>query len=114
MLSSAIPVDGRRQAYAEALAKAKVEEEAMAATERAREAAEAAKKLEEEVKKLSEQESRAAYLAEEAREKAEAAGIEKLQNIASAPLLNDSNALQYLNILCRVNGEILESRTSTL
>lgn len=83
-LFSAIPVDGRRQAYAEALAKAKVEEEAMAATERAREAAEAAKKLEEEVKKLSEQEARAAYLAEEAREKAEAAGtsMESLMNQA--------------------------------
>ncbi|XWS71649.1 hypothetical protein CRYUN_Cryun03dG0156400 [Craigia yunnanensis] len=73
-LFSAIPEDGRRKAYAEALAKAKAEEEAKTAAEKAREAADAAKKLEEEVKKLSEQEARAASLAEEAQEKAEAAG----------------------------------------
>ncbi|XVF05457.1 hypothetical protein REPUB_Repub05bG0173800 [Reevesia pubescens] len=73
-LFSAIPEDGRRKAYAEALAKVKAEEEAKAAAENAREAAGAAKKLEEEVKKLSEQEARAASLAEEAQEKAEAAG----------------------------------------
>lgn len=44
------------------------------ASDKAREAAEAAKKLEEDMKKLSEQEVQAASLAEEAREKAEAAG----------------------------------------
>lgn len=71
---SAIPEDGRRKAYAEALAKAKAEEEATVAAEKAREAAEATKKLEEEVKKLSKQEARATSLAEEAQEKAEAAG----------------------------------------
>lgn len=70
----AIPEDGRRKEYAEVLAKAKAEEEALKASEKARKAAEATKKLEEEVKKLSEQESQAATLAEEAREKAEAAG----------------------------------------
>ncbi|EHA8590272.1 protein PLASTID TRANSCRIPTIONALLY ACTIVE 16, chloroplastic [Cocos nucifera] len=73
-LFSAIPEDGRRKAYAEAVAKAKAEKEAIIASERAREAAEAAKKLEEDMKKLSEQEVQAASLAEEAREKAEAAG----------------------------------------
>ncbi|XP_007016331.2 PREDICTED: protein plastid transcriptionally active 16, chloroplastic [Theobroma cacao] len=73
-LFSAIPEDGRRKAYAEALAKAKAEEEATVAAEKAREAAEATKKLEEEVKKLSKQEARATSLAEEAQEKAEAAG----------------------------------------
>ncbi|KAJ8636663.1 hypothetical protein MRB53_010930 [Persea americana] len=73
-LFGAIPEDGRRKEYAEVLAKAKAEEEALKASEKAREAAVATKKLEEEVKKLSEQESRAATLAEEAREKAEAAG----------------------------------------
>ncbi|KAK3018623.1 hypothetical protein RJ639_003492 [Escallonia herrerae] len=73
-LFSAIPEDGRRKALAEALAKAKAEEEAIKATEKAREAAEAAKKLEEEVKKLEQQEVRAASLAEEAQEKAAAAG----------------------------------------
>lgn len=67
-------MDGRRKAYAEALEKAKAEEEARVAAERAREAAEATKKLEEEVKKLSEEEARAASLAEEAQEKAVAAG----------------------------------------
>ncbi|KAK4779785.1 hypothetical protein SAY87_015891 [Trapa incisa] len=74
-LFSAIPEDGRRRAYAEALAKAKAEEEALVAAEKAREAAVIAKKLEEEVKKLSQQEATAANLAEEALEKAEAAGI---------------------------------------
>lgn len=73
-LFGAIPEDGRRKAYAESLAKAKAEEEAKTAAEKAREAAEEAKKLEEEVKKLSEKEARAATLAEEAQEKAEAAG----------------------------------------
>lgn len=71
---SIIPEDGRRKAYAEALAKAKAEEEAMKASESARQAAEAAKKLGEEVKKLEEQEARAASLAEQAEEKAAAAG----------------------------------------
>lgn len=73
--SSAIPEDGRRKEYKEALAKAKAEEEARIAAEKAQEAAEVAKKLEEEVKKLSEQEAKATSLAEEAKEKAEAAGI---------------------------------------
>ncbi|CAK9166297.1 unnamed protein product [Ilex paraguariensis] len=73
-LFSAIPEDGRRKAFAEALAKAKAEEEAINATESAREAAKATKKLEEEVKKLEEQEVRAANLAEKAQEKAAAAG----------------------------------------
>ncbi|GAB2214755.1 hypothetical protein Droror1_Dr00019118 [Drosera rotundifolia] len=83
-LFSVVPVDGRRQAYADALAKAKAKEEAIRASEIAREAAEVAKKLEEEVKKLSEQEARAATLAEEAKEKAEAAGtsVENLLNKA--------------------------------
>ncbi|XP_026663725.1 protein PLASTID TRANSCRIPTIONALLY ACTIVE 16, chloroplastic [Phoenix dactylifera] len=73
-LFSAIPEDGRRKAYAEALAKAKAEEEAIIASEKAREAAEAAKKVEEEMKKLSEKEAQAASVAEKARERAEAAG----------------------------------------
>lgn len=81
---SAIPEDGRRKAYAESRAKAKAEEEATIAAEKAREAAEATKKLEEEVKKLSAQEARAASLAEEAQEKAEVAGasVETLLNKA--------------------------------
>ncbi|KAL0389091.1 UNVERIFIED_CONTAM: protein PLASTID TRANSCRIPTIONALLY ACTIVE 16, chloroplastic [Sesamum calycinum] len=73
-LFGAIPEDGRRKAYAEALAKAKAEEEAIKASDQAREAAEATRKLEEEVKKLEEQEARAANLAAEAQKKAEAAG----------------------------------------
>ncbi|KAA8549316.1 hypothetical protein F0562_001000 [Nyssa sinensis] len=83
-LFSAIPEDGRRKAYAEALAKAEAEEEAIKASEKAREAANAAKKLEEEVKKLEKQEAWAAGLAEEAQEKAAAAGtsVENLLNKA--------------------------------
>ncbi|WOL06942.1 protein plastid transcriptionally active 16, chloroplastic [Canna indica] len=49
-LFGAIPEDGRRRAYAEAMAKAKAEEAQLAA-EKAREAEEASKKLEGEVKK---------------------------------------------------------------
>lgn len=78
---SAIPEDGRRKAYVDALAKAKAEEEAIKAseeareaTEQAREASEAARKLEEEVKKLKQEEARASNVASEARKKAEAAG----------------------------------------
>ncbi|KAJ6819160.1 protein plastid transcriptionally active 16, chloroplastic [Iris pallida] len=99
-LFSAIPEDGRRKAYAEAVAKAKAEEEALTASERARDASEAAKKLEVEVKKLSEQEAEAAKklkveakklsvqeaeaasLAKEARAKVEAAGF-TLENFLS-------------------------------
>ncbi|KAJ7980810.1 protein plastid transcriptionally active 16, chloroplastic [Quillaja saponaria] len=73
-LFSGIPEDGRRKTYAEALEKAKAAEEARIAGEKAREAAEAANKLEEQVKKLSEQEAQAASLANEAQEKADAAG----------------------------------------
>ncbi|PON75616.1 hypothetical protein PanWU01x14_042410 [Parasponia andersonii] len=53
---------------------AKAEEEARIAAEKAWEAAVAAKKLEEEVKNLYEKEAQAASLAEEAQEKADAAG----------------------------------------
>ncbi|GAV78307.1 NAD_binding_10 domain-containing protein [Cephalotus follicularis] len=74
-LFSAIPEDGRRKTYKEVLAKANAEVEAKIAVEKAREAAEAAKKLEEEVQKLSEQEAKATSLAEEAEEKAKAAGV---------------------------------------
>ncbi|MCL7049870.1 hypothetical protein MKW94_000979 [Papaver nudicaule] len=83
-LFSAIPEDGRRKAYAEAIAKAKAEEEAIIAAERAREAAEATKKLTEEVQKLSEQEARATTLAKDAQQKAAAAGtsMENLVNRA--------------------------------
>ncbi|KAI3450346.1 hypothetical protein Pfo_007011 [Paulownia fortunei] len=83
-LFSAIPEDGRRKAYAEAIAKAKAEEEAIKASEQAREAADAARKLEEEVKKLEQEEARAASLATEAQKKAEAAGasVESLLNKA--------------------------------
>ncbi|KAJ6309879.1 hypothetical protein OIU76_014759 [Salix suchowensis] len=70
-LFCAIPEDGRRKVYAEALAKAKAEEETRVAAEKA---SEAAKMVEEEVKKLSGQEAKASSLAEEAQEKAEAAG----------------------------------------
>lgn len=55
------------------MAKAKAEEEASAASEKAQKAAEAAKKLEGEVKRLSEQEAEAATLAKEVKAKAEAA-----------------------------------------
>ncbi|PKU79183.1 Protein TIC 62, chloroplastic [Dendrobium catenatum] len=71
---SAIPEDGRRKAYAEALAKAKAEEEAIIASEKVLEAETATKKLEEEVKKLSKQQAQAASLAKEAQARAEAAG----------------------------------------
>ncbi|KAM1226849.1 hypothetical protein ACFX13_006271 [Malus domestica] len=83
-LFSTIPEDERRKAYAIMVAKAKAEEEAIIAAERAREAAEATKKLEEEVKKLTEQEARSTNLAEDAQVKAEAAGasIDSLLNKA--------------------------------
>ncbi|KAJ9146701.1 hypothetical protein P3X46_028934 [Hevea brasiliensis] len=83
-LFSAIPEDRRRKAYAETLAKARAEEEARVAAEKARDAADAAKKLKEEVKKLSQQEAKATSLAEDAQEKAEAAGtsVENLLNRA--------------------------------
>ncbi|OVA15586.1 hypothetical protein BVC80_9033g58 [Macleaya cordata] len=99
-LFSVIPEDGRRKAYAEAIAKAKAEEEAIKASERAREAAEAAKKLEEEVKKLSEQEARATSLAKEAKEKAEAAGtsMETLLNRAKGI----SAGLSWENLSSRI------------
>lgn len=80
---STIPEDGRRKAYAEAIAKAKAEEEAKIAAERANEAANATKKLEEEVKKLSEQDARASSLAEEAQVKAEAAGGASIDGLLS-------------------------------
>ncbi|KAI3987049.1 hypothetical protein MKX01_036839 [Papaver californicum] len=83
-LFSAIPEDGRRKAKAEAIAKAKAEEEAIKAAEMASEAAEAAKKLTQEVQKLSDQEARATNLAKDAQQKAEAAGtsMENLMNKA--------------------------------
>uniref|UniRef100_A0A7N0UIT6 NAD(P)-binding domain-containing protein n=1 Tax=Kalanchoe fedtschenkoi TaxID=63787 RepID=A0A7N0UIT6_KALFE len=81
-LFSLIPEDGRRQAYAEAAAAAKAEEEALLAAQKAVEAAEAAKKLEEEVQKLSAVEAKAASLADEAQKKAAEAGA-SLESIMS-------------------------------
>ncbi|KAK3206340.1 hypothetical protein Dsin_020386 [Dipteronia sinensis] len=78
-LFSGIAEDGRRAAYAEAIAKAKAEEEASVAAEKAREAVKATRKLEEEVKKLSEQEARAASGKEKADQAADgAASVETL------------------------------------
>lgn len=73
-LFSVIPMDERRKEYAEAIAKAKAEEELIKAAEQAREAAEAKRRLEEEMKRLAEEEARTASLAEEAKQKAEEAG----------------------------------------
>lgn len=73
-LFSLIPEDGRRQAYAEAVAAAKAEEEAINAAQKAAEAAVVAKKLKDEVNKLTVEEAKAASLAEEAQKKAAAAG----------------------------------------
>lgn len=64
---SAIPEDGRRKAYADALAKARAEEDDLAASERARDAAEAAKMLEE-------KKAQVAGFADEAKAKAAEAG----------------------------------------
>ncbi|KAK9127009.1 hypothetical protein Scep_015855 [Stephania cephalantha] len=71
-----IPEDGRRKAYAEALAKAKAEEEANIASEKARDAATATKKMKEEVKRVSSDKEAApvASLAQDAQKSAEAAG----------------------------------------
>ncbi|KAH7667946.1 P-loop containing nucleoside triphosphate hydrolase protein [Dioscorea alata] len=68
---SAIREDGRRKAYAEAVAKANAEE-ALIAAERARETEAATKKLKEEVKKASAKEFQADSIAKEAQEKAAA------------------------------------------
>ncbi|EOA23234.1 hypothetical protein CARUB_v10016927mg [Capsella rubella] len=74
-LFSVIPEDGRRKVYADAIAKARAEEEAKVAAERAREAAEEAKELEKQMQKLSSKEAEAASLAEDAKQKADAVGI---------------------------------------
>ncbi|CAN8268278.1 unnamed protein product [Cochlearia groenlandica] len=74
-LFSLIPEDGRRKVYADAIAKAKAEEEAKSAADKAREAAEEAKELKRQMLKLSEKEAEAASLAEDAKQKAENAGI---------------------------------------
>ncbi|XP_057789916.1 protein PLASTID TRANSCRIPTIONALLY ACTIVE 16, chloroplastic [Salvia miltiorrhiza] len=73
-LLSAIPVDGRRKAYAEVLAKEKAEEEALRATEQARKTAEAVRKPEEDVAK---EEDLASGLAAEA-----GASVESFLNTA--------------------------------
>ncbi|KAK7262498.1 hypothetical protein RJT34_30072 [Clitoria ternatea] len=83
-LFSTIPEDGRRKAYAESVEKAKAEEEARVAVEKDRETAEKSKTSEEQVKKLSQKEARAASLAQDPQEMAEAAGasVENLLNKA--------------------------------
>ncbi|TXG74148.1 hypothetical protein EZV62_002727 [Acer yangbiense] len=111
-LFSGIAEDGRRAAYAEAIAKAKAEEEASVAVERAREAADASRKLEEEVKKLSEQEARAASLAEQAQEKADqatggAASVETLISKAkgiSSGISWEKLSTQFASAVQKPNG----------
>lgn len=62
-LLSAIPTDGRKEAFAEAQAKAKAEEEARMAVENTRREKELADQLEAEAKKLAEKEAEATELA---------------------------------------------------
>ncbi|KAK1357222.1 protein plastid transcriptionally active 16, chloroplastic [Heracleum sosnowskyi] len=76
-LFSLIPEDGRRKAYAEKVAKAKVEEATIKANEKAQEAAAAAKKLKEEVKILESQDAQTDNFADKAQEKA-SASVENL------------------------------------
>ncbi|KAK4849952.1 hypothetical protein QYF36_002389 [Acer negundo] len=110
-LFSGIAEDGRRAAYAEAIAKAKAEEASLAA-EKAREAAEASRKLEEDVKKLSKQESRAASLAEQAQEKADqaaggAASVETLISKAkdiSSGISWEKLSTQFASAVQKPNG----------
>ncbi|KAJ6691822.1 PROTEIN PLASTID TRANSCRIPTIONALLY ACTIVE 16 CHLOROPLASTIC [Salix purpurea] len=90
-LFSAIPEDGRRKVYAEALAKAKAEEETRVAAEKASEAA----------KMLEEEEAKASSLAEEAQEKAESAGasvenfLSKAKEVGSGVLLGKNSAPRF-------------------
>ncbi|GFP91198.1 protein tic 62 chloroplastic [Phtheirospermum japonicum] len=94
-LLSAIPEDGRRKAYAEALAKAKAEEEAMRASEQAREAAEA-------------EEVRASSRATEAQKNAEAAGasVEGLLSKAKGVTLSWENlSSQLKSAVQKTDGE---------
>lgn len=117
--ASAIPEDGRRKAYKEAIAKAKAEEEALVASERAREAADMAKKLEEEVKKLSEQEARAANLAEEARRKAVEAGASMESILAKAKGLSgdfswDKLGSQFATAIAQRSEEVPKTQIATV
>ncbi|CAN1150567.1 Protein PLASTID TRANSCRIPTIONALLY ACTIVE 16, chloroplastic [Linum perenne] len=120
-LFSAIPEDGRRKAYADALEKAKAEEEARTAAEKAREAAVTAKKLEQEVKKLSEQEAKATSLADEAQKKAEAAGVsvgdmvEKAKGIGSAAGFSwEKLSSQLTTAVQNAGGEIPKVQIATV
>ncbi|KAL5991779.1 hypothetical protein ACLOJK_012690 [Asimina triloba] len=92
-LFSAIPEDGRRKAYAEALAKAKAEEEALTTSKKAEEAA---KKLEEGAKKLQEQDAEATSLAEEARVRAVAVGSSLDDFVGKAKDLSSSFSWEKL------------------
>ncbi|KAL8089622.1 hypothetical protein AgCh_039193 [Apium graveolens] len=76
-LFSLIAEDGRRKAYAEKVAKAKVEEATIKANEKAQEAAVAAKKLKEEVNMLESQDAQTDNFADKAQEKA-SASVENL------------------------------------
>ncbi|KAL1827527.1 hypothetical protein DCAR_0206680 [Daucus carota subsp. sativus] len=76
-LFSLIPEDGRRKAYAEEIAKAKVEEATIKAKEKAKEAAAAAQELKEEVKSLESQDAKTDNLANKAQEQA-SASVESL------------------------------------
>lgn len=76
-LFSLIPEDGRRKAYAEKVAKAKIEEATIKANEKAQEAAAAAKKLKEEVKILESQDAQTDNFADKAQENA-SASVENL------------------------------------
>ncbi|CAA6661728.1 unnamed protein product [Spirodela intermedia] len=118
-LFSAIPEDGRRKAYKEAVAKAKAEEEAVIASEKAREAADMAKKLEEEMKKLSEQEARAANLADEARKKALEAGASMESILAKAKGISgdfswDKLGSQFATAIAQRSEEIPKTQVATV
>ncbi|CAI9106847.1 OLC1v1006080C1 [Oldenlandia corymbosa var. corymbosa] len=111
-LFSTIPEDGRRKAYAEALEKAKQEEEAIRATEEAREAAAALKKRESELKKTEKEESETPDLAKEAQGSAVAAGasVESLLNRAKG----FSSGISWQKLSSQLKTEKEESETPDL
>ncbi|XP_071916609.1 protein PLASTID TRANSCRIPTIONALLY ACTIVE 16, chloroplastic-like [Coffea arabica] len=103
-LFTIIPEDGRRKAYAEALAKARKEEEATRATEKSRLAAEAAKMRKEELKKLAKQEAEAASFAEQAQEKAAAAGVSVESLLSKAQGI--SSGLSWENLSSQLKSAV--------
>ncbi|GLJ41489.1 hypothetical protein SUGI_0858630 [Cryptomeria japonica] len=127
-LLSAIPTDGRKEAYVEAQARAKAEEDARIAAENERQAKELVSQLEAEAKRLAGQEAKATQLADQVKTvagtasidyfvgKAKEFGIDLFGNKTGTQVIKSSDSQPQKNfgtLLSTVKGKVKSAKSES-